>query len=147
VDKDLHILVVDDTAVMRTMLRRSLSSLGFKNITDCRSAEEALDKLHESSFDLIISDWSMPKMSGLEFFQELQHTERLKKVPFLVITANTDRRTVLTALKAGIVFYVTKPFTLEALREKVEAVLTPQRVEESAKAAAEHLAAITKNTE
>ena len=118
--KDRTIMVVDDAATFRTIARRMLHSLGYYHIVDCSSAEDALRKLEEEKVDLIISDWTMPGMSGLDFFNKLRDDERFKELPFLVVTGNSDRRTLLSATKAGIPSYIVKPLSVDFLGKKLQ---------------------------
>jgi two-component system chemotaxis response regulator CheY len=122
--KERTIMVVDDAATFRTIARRMLHSLGYYRIVDCSSAEDALQKLEEEKVDVIISDWTMPGMSGLDFFTKLRADERFKELPFLVVTGNSDRRTILTASKAGIPSYIVKPLSAEFLGKKLQDIFS-----------------------
>ena len=120
--KDIRILVVDDFSGMRNILRHTLNLIGYDNVMEARNAQDALQKLSQESCQLIISDWTMPNMSGLEFLQALQADDRLRKVPFLMITAKAERDSVIAAAEAGVAHYMIKPFSAEALQKKIEAI-------------------------
>lgn len=120
--RDIRILVVDDFSGMRNILRHTLNLIGYDNVMEARNAQDALQRLSEESCHLIISDWTMPNMSGLEFLQALQQDHRLCKVPFLMITAKAERDSVIAAAEAGVAHYMIKPFSAEDLQSKIEAI-------------------------
>lgn len=120
--KDLRIMVVDDFAGMRTILKHTLRLLGYENVTEARGGQDALVKLQKEQCDLIISDWSMPNMSGLEFLSALKERSQFSNVPFLMITAKSERDNVIEAAQAGVAHYMIKPFSAEALQKKLEVI-------------------------
>ncbi|MEY4669134.1 MAG: CheY3 [Pseudomonadota bacterium] len=121
--KDIRIMIVDDFAGMRTILKQTLHLLGYERIVEARGGQDALLKLQSEPCDLIISDWSMPNMTGLQFLSALQEDPLLKKVPFLMMTAKSERSNVIEAAHAGVTHYMIKPFSAEALQDKLEAIL------------------------
>lgn len=124
-NKELRVLVVEDFSSMRTMIQNSLFTLGFSKISMVSSAVDAVRKIDAGvGFDLIISDWNMPKMTGLELLQYVRGAKQLKDVPFLMITAEAQRENIIEAAKAGVSQYIVKPFTVEALQEKIESILS-----------------------
>jgi two-component system chemotaxis response regulator CheY len=126
VDKNMHILVVDDFKTMRRIVGNLLNQLGFSNITDASDGEAALEKLAEAKFDLIISDWNMEPMSGFELLQIVRAKEcYLKTIPFVMITAESKPDNVIKAKQAGVNNYIVKPFNAETLKGKLQAVLGP----------------------
>jgi len=128
VDKKMRILIVDDFASMRQIVRKTLSSLGFENIAEAAGAVDAVRKMEEGEqFELIISDWNMPTMSGLELLNFVRGTSDMGKVPFLMITAEASRENIIQAAKAGVSQYIVKPFTAEALQQKLETILAKTR--------------------
>ena len=120
--KEIRIMVVDDFAGMRTILRHTLNLLGFHHITEARSGHEALGKLKQEPCELIISDWSMPNMTGLELLSALRDDAELQNVPFLMMTAKTERHNVIEAAHAGVAHYMIKPFSAEALQDKLDSI-------------------------
>jgi two-component system chemotaxis response regulator CheY len=117
--EDIKILVVDDFTTMRKIVRTQLASLGYLNVLEARDASEAVQKLEFDTFDLIISDWHMPAMSGFQLLEHIRGTKRLEKIPFILLTKETDKESVLTAKGQGITHYLGKPFNADALEQKV----------------------------
>jgi len=122
-DLDTRILVVDDFLTMRRMLQGNLRQLGFKNIELAVDGIEALEVLEEGDIDLILCDWSMPNMNGLDLLKVVRNDEELKNIPFIMITAEGRKRSVLEAIENGVTNYVMKPFSPQILCEKIEKAL------------------------
>lgn len=122
-DTSIRILCVDDFATMRRILKNILKQLGFTNITEADDGTTALEELKKGRFDLIISDWNMPKMSGLELLKTVRSMDDYKNIPFLMVTAEAQKQNVVEAVQAGVSNYVVKPFTAEAISEKIEKIL------------------------
>lgn len=123
-DKALPILVVDDFATMRRIVKSCLKQLGFENITEAEDGKIALDKLQLSEFKLVISDWNMPNMMGIDLLRHVRADERFKKLPFLMITAEAQKENVIEAAKAGVSNYIIKPFTPDQLESKLDAIFS-----------------------
>jgi two-component system chemotaxis response regulator CheY len=117
--RNANILIVDDLTSMRKVLRKLLHSIGFSRVTEARGASEAVIKLQSESFDLIISDWNMPTMTGQDLLEYVRSEPRFKDVPFVMLTSLTDRDSVVAALRSGVSDYLAKPFTVEELERKV----------------------------
>jgi two-component system chemotaxis response regulator CheY len=122
-DTSIKILIVDDFATMRRILKNILKQIGFKNILEADDGTTALDVLDKQPVDLIISDWNMPKMTGLELLKSVRANDRYKKTPFLMVTAEAQKQNVIEAVQAGVSNYVVKPFTAEAISEKLAKIL------------------------
>ncbi|WP_027358014.1 chemotaxis response regulator CheY [Desulforegula conservatrix] len=122
-DTSIKILCVDDFATMRRILKNILKQLGFNNITEADDGTTALEELKKSHYDLIISDWNMPKMTGLELLKTIRSTPEFKDIPFLMVTAEAQKQNVIEAVQAGVSNYVVKPFTAEAIAEKLQKIL------------------------
>lgn len=120
---DKHVLVVDDYNTMRRILRNLLSQIGFSNVEEAEDGSTGLRKLRERSFGLVISDWNMAPMSGLEFLKEVRSDGQLKDTPFIMITAESKTENVVAAKEAGVSNYIVKPFNADTLKKKIEAVL------------------------
>ena len=120
---DLKVLVVDDFATMRKIIKNILSQLGFKNIYEADDGTTALEVLKKEKIDLIISDWNMPKMSGLDLLKAVRSDPNLKDIIFIMVTAEAQKDNVIEAIKHGVNQYIVKPFTPETLKEKLEKVL------------------------
>ncbi|MDH5400822.1 MAG: response regulator [Cyclobacteriaceae bacterium] len=122
--EDKKVLVIDDSAVLRAILAKNLEQVGFlkDNITESKDGEEGLEKMMVDKFDLVITDWYMPKMDGLEFVKLMKDKDHLKNVPLLMVTSEMDGRKELEAFRAGISAYIIKPFTANDLESKIKEV-------------------------
>lgn len=118
-DLKMKILIVDDIASMRRIVFDSLSQIGFNNIFEAKNGENALKTLKLNKIDLILCDWNMPNMNGLELLKAVRSDEELKNTPFIMITAESKKENVLDAIKAGVNNYIVKPFDTESLKEKI----------------------------
>lgn len=125
VNKAMNILIVDDYKTMLKIIRNLLNQLGFNNIDEATSAPAALELMSKKDYNLIISDWNMEPMTGLEFLQKVRTTEKTKTLPFIMITAESKTENVIIAKKAGVSNYIVKPFTANILKDKLTAVLGP----------------------
>jgi len=123
-DPNIKILVVDDMATMRRIIKGLLEQLGFKNIDEAEDGKVALQKLKSSKYDFVVTDWNMPNMTGLELVQEIRKDPELKHLPVLMVTAEAKKENVLMAIKAGVNNYIVKPFTAEVLKEKIEKIFS-----------------------
>jgi two-component system, chemotaxis family, chemotaxis protein CheY len=122
-DKHIKILVVDDFATMRKVIRNLLKQVGYENIAEAEDGVGALKALKSQKVDLVISDWNMPNMTGLELLKAVRSDEDLKSTPFLMVTAEALQDNVIAAIKAGVNNYIVKPFTAEVLNEKIMKIL------------------------
>ena len=122
-DLSMNVLVVDDYSTMRRILRGLLQQIGFTRIDDATDGGAALVKLRENAFGLVISDWNMAPMTGLQLLQEVRADGKLKETPFIMITAESKAENVVAAKAAGVSNYIVKPFNADTLKKKIEAVL------------------------
>ncbi len=122
-DTSIKVLIVDDFATMRRILKNILKQLGFKNLVEADDGTSAWEVLQGQSIDLIISDWNMPKMTGLELLKKVRASDNHKRTPFLMVTAEAQKQNVIEAVQAGVSNYVVKPFTAEAISDKLEKIL------------------------
>ena len=118
----IKVMVVDDQASMRAMIRRSLQDLGFRDVRDKGDAAEALAAVRTERVHLIISDYNMPDMDGLQFLEEVRKDPVIGKTVFIMLTGSADREIVQKAAVLGVNNYVVKPFSAAALKEKIERV-------------------------
>lgn len=116
---DMKILVVDDFATMRRIIRTTLKQLGLQNIIEAADGTEALEILRTGNIDFVITDWNMPKMTGLELLKAIRADAVLKNTPVLLVTAEAEKENVIQAAQAGVNNYIVKPFTAAVLREKI----------------------------
>lgn len=115
----MRFLIVDDSSTMRRIIKNSLKRIGFEDIIEAGNGKEALEIFADA--DIILTDWNMPEMDGLEFVKQVR--SRNKAIPILMVTTNAAKDDIVEALKNGVNNYIVKPFTPETLKEKVEAVL------------------------
>jgi len=121
-DLDMKVLVVDDFATMRRILENILKQIGLTNISEADHGKAALKALKGEKFDLILCDWNMPQMSGLELLTEMRSDGELKDLPFVMVTAEAQKDNILEAVKAGVSSYIVKPFTAETVSEKLKKI-------------------------
>ena len=127
VDPGIRILIVDDQDTVLEILRGILRKLGFRNIDTAKEGEEALKRLKKAIFryGLVISDWNMQPLTGLELLEAVRGDPRLARTPFIMITGENTKDRVLEARDAGVTGYITKPFSADAVKRQIEAVLGP----------------------
>ncbi|WP_250501265.1 response regulator [Caballeronia sp. GAWG1-5s-s] len=119
VNAQTRLLVVDDMATMRGLIRKMLRAIGYLIIDEADSGVSALEKLRTQKFDVVVTDWNMPNMDGLTLLQEIRKSEGHADVPVLMVTAEKKRENVLAAIHAGASGYVVKPFSEAALADKL----------------------------
>jgi len=121
-DLNMKVLIVDDFATMRRILRNVLKQIGFKNMIEADDGKTALKELKKGNFNLILCDWNMPEMSGLELLNIVRSDDELKNIPFVMVTAEAQKDNIVEAVKAGVSNYVVKPFTAEKINEILQKV-------------------------
>lgn len=123
IDPNIPILVVDDYKTMLRIIRNLLKQLGFNNIDEATDGSSALQKLRDKAYGLVISDWNMEPMTGLELLKEVRADTQLGKLPFIMVTAESKSENVVAAKQAGVSNYIVKPFNAETLKSKLEAAI------------------------
>ena len=123
VDKNMNILIVDDYKTMLRIIRNLLRQLGFINIEEATDGSMALQMLRGGNFGLVISDWNMEPMTGLQLLREVRADAKLKGTPFIMVTAESKTENVIAAKEAGVSNYIVKPFNAETLQGKMVSVL------------------------
>ena len=123
VEKNMPILIVDDYKTMLRIIRNLLKQLGFDNVDEATDGSGALQKLRDKDFGLVISDWNMEPMSGLQLLKEVRADTKLKEMPFIMITAESKSENVIAAKEAGVSNYIVKPFNAATLKTKLNAVI------------------------
>lgn len=118
----IRVLVVDDQMTMRSLVRSSLGEIGFKQVEEATDGQEALKMLPEKQPHLVISDFNMPNMDGLELLRIIRSDMRTRKTAFIMLTGRADADLVKRAMQFGVNNYIAKPFTTETLKKKIEAV-------------------------
>jgi two-component system chemotaxis response regulator CheY len=116
-------LVVDDSATMRRIVVNALKSIGYENCVEAADGAEALQKC-DASIELIITDWNMPVMGGLEFVKNLRASPQHGKTPILMVTTRSVKEDIVQAVEAGVSSYILKPFTPQVLKEKIDQILS-----------------------
>jgi len=122
-DKTMSILIVDDYKTMLRIIRNMLKQIDFNNVDEASDGGEALTKLRAAKCGLVISDWNMEPMTGLQLLREVRADSRLKLTPFIMVTAESKAENILTAKQAGVSNYIVKPFNAETLQSKIARVL------------------------
>ncbi len=121
-DKNIRILIVDDFSTMRRIVKNLLHDLGFINTTEADDGKTAWATLQAGVFDLVVTDWNMPGMTGLELLKNIRSDARLCALKVLMVTAEAQRDQIIEAAKAGVNGYIIKPFTAVTLKEKLEKI-------------------------
>ncbi|HZH26927.1 MAG TPA: chemotaxis response regulator CheY [Azospirillaceae bacterium] len=120
----MKVLVVDDYATMRRIIRNLLTQIGFNDVDEAADGASALQKLRaDGKFGLVISDWNMEPMTGLQLLKEVRADAQLKDLPFIMVTAESKTENVVAAKQAGVNNYIVKPFNAETLKQKIQSVI------------------------
>ncbi len=120
----MKLLVVDDSSTMRRIIKNTLARLGHKEVIEAENGAEAWKQLEENKdIDVLITDWNMPEMNGLELVKKVRSKDEYEDMPIIMVTTEGGKAEVITALKAGVNNYIVKPFTPQVLKEKLEDVL------------------------
>jgi two-component system chemotaxis response regulator CheY len=123
VDMNMSILIVDDYKTMLRIIRNLLKQLGFNNVDEATDGSMALQKLRDKDYGLVISDWNMEPMTGIQLLREVRADSKLKALPFIMITAESKTENVVAAKEAGVNNYIVKPFNAATLKTKLTTVL------------------------
>lgn len=123
VDMKMPILIVDDYKTMLRIVRNLLKQFGFENVDEAANGGEAFNKMKEKQYGLVISDWNMEPVTGIQLLQQVRADANMKDTPFIIITAESKAENVIAAKEAGVSNYIVKPFNAETLKQKLTAVL------------------------
>lgn len=118
----MNVLIVDDQVTMLRIIRNFLHQIGFKNIKEATDGGQAIEQVKKEKFDLIISDWNMEPVTGLDFLKAVRAMPECKTIPFIMVTAENKTENVIIAKQAGVSNYIVKPFSLDTFRTKIEHV-------------------------
>ena len=121
-NKNLKFLIVDDFSTMRRIVRNSLKELGYTDVDEAEDGVAAFNKLRNTHFDFVVSDWNMPNMSGIELLKAIRADANLKNLPVLMVTAEAKKENIIEAEEAGANGYVLKPFTTATLEQKLNVI-------------------------
>jgi len=116
----MKVLVVDDFATMRKIIKNVLKQISLENVVEAENGKHALDILKKEEIDLIISDWIMPEMTGIDFLKACKQDDAIKTIPFLMVTAEAQKDCIMEAIKSGVDNYIVKPFTPEKLQGAID---------------------------
>ena len=126
VDLSMPVLIVDDYNTMVRIIRNLLRQLGFEHIDDANDGSEALEKMQQLKYGLVISDWNMEPMTGYALLQQVRSDPALAKTPFIMVTAESKTENVIAAKKAGVSNYIVKPFNAQTLKSKIDSIFPDQ---------------------
>jgi len=118
----MKVLIVDDFATMRRIVRNVLKQVGLTSIVEADNGKAALKVLKKENVDLILCDWNMPEMSGIDLLKAVKSDNALKNIPFVMVTAEAQKDNIIEAVKAGVSSYIVKPFTAETVSEKLNTI-------------------------
>lgn len=121
----MKVLVVDDYSTMRRIIRNLLNQIGYADVDEASDGGDALSKLRQVHYGLVISDWNMEPMTGYDLLKQVRADDKLKATPFIMVTAESKTDNVIAAKKAGVDNYIVKPFNAATLQQKINAVMTP----------------------
>ena len=121
-DMNIKILVADDFPEVTRVIRNILKNIGFTNIREADSGKAVLRALKKEKYDLILCDWNMQDMTGVEVLKKIRSDDELKEIPFIMVTAEAEKEKILEAIKAGVSNYIVKPFTAQAISEAIKKV-------------------------
>jgi len=122
INLNMKVLIVDDFATMRKIVRNILKQIGFTNIVEADDGANALSIIKQEKIDFVVTDWNMPNMTGLELLKNMRAQDKAKDIPVLMVTAEGLAENVVDAVKAGVDNYVVKPFTAEVVQGKIEQI-------------------------
>lgn len=124
VDMNMSVLIVDDYQTMLRIMKNLLGQIGFKNVDEATDGKAALDLMKHKKYGLVISDWNMEPMTGIELLRSVRgDVGKNREVPFIMVTAESKTENVIEAKKAGVNNYIVKPFNAETLKMKITSVL------------------------
>ncbi|HVC21722.1 MAG TPA: response regulator [Vicinamibacterales bacterium] len=120
----MRFLVVDDSSTMRRIIINTLNKLGHQDVVEAANGREGIDRLSDGgAVDLIITDWNMPEMSGIDFIRAVRTMDKLRELPVLMVTTNAAKDDIVQAMEAGVNHYIVKPFTPDTFKDKIAAAL------------------------
>lgn len=121
-DPNMRVLIVDDFSTMRRIVRNILRQIGLNNVVEADDGTTAWDVLNREKIDFIVSDWNMPKMTGIELLRKVRASEQFADMPFLMVTAEAQQENIIEAAQAKVSNYIVKPFTADTLQQKIDKI-------------------------
>ncbi|MBQ7618440.1 MAG: chemotaxis response regulator CheY [Desulfovibrio sp.] len=119
---NMRVLIVDDFATMRRIVRNILRQIGISNVVEADDGTTAWDILNREKIDFIVSDWNMPKMPGIDLLRKVRASEQFAALPFLMVTAEAQQENIIEAVQAKVSNYIVKPFTADTLKQKIDKI-------------------------
>ena len=120
---DLKILIVDNSPTMRRILANTVVKAGYPDCSEAEDGKDALAKLMAGNFDLLMTDWNMPNMNGLELTEAVRGDSKLKEIPILMVTTRNMKEDIVNAIKIGVNGYIVKPFDIKTLNVKIKEII------------------------
>lgn len=121
-DPNMRVLIVDDFSTMRRIVRNILRQIGLNNVVEADDGTTAWDILNREKIDFVVSDWNMPKMTGIELLRKVRSSEEFAELPFLMVTAEAQQENIIEAVQAKVSNYIVKPFTADTLQQKIDKI-------------------------
>lgn len=121
-DTNMRILVVDDFATMRRIIKNILRQLGMTNVVEADDGTTAWEVLNRDNIDFVVSDWNMPQMTGIDLLRKVRSSEEYADMPFLMVTAEAQQENIIEAVQAKVSNYIVKPFTPDTLKQKIDKI-------------------------
>ena len=121
-DPNMRVLIVDDFATMRRIVRNILRQIGLQNVVEADDGTTAWDVINREKIDFIVSDWNMPKMTGIELLRKVRGSELYADIPFLMVTAEAQQENIIEAAQAKVSNYIVKPFTADTMKQKIDKI-------------------------
>jgi two-component system chemotaxis response regulator CheY len=122
-DTSIKILIVDDFATMRKIIKKLLGKIGYQDVHEAENGQVALEMLKSDNFNFILADWNMPEMNGLDLLKTIRKDEKYKDIPFVLVTSEASKNNIIAAIQAGANDYIVKPFNADALQETIKKIL------------------------
>jgi two-component system chemotaxis response regulator CheY len=119
----MRFLIIDDSVTMRRIIANILARLGYPEVVHASNGREALDRLAAETVDVVITDWYMPEMNGLDFVKTLRNSPATSHIPIMIVTANAASDDIQHALQLGVRGYILKPFTVETMKDKIDVLM------------------------
>ena len=119
---NMRVLIVDDFATMRRIIRNILRQLGFTNFVEADDGVQAWEVLQRDRIEFIVSDWNMPNMTGIDLLRRVRGDQRTAHIPFLMVTAEAQQENIIEAVQARVSNYIVKPFTADTLRQQIDKI-------------------------
>ena len=119
----MRILLVDDSNTMRRIERNTLEKMGYADVVEAQDGAEAVEKVASGGFQLVLMDWNMPNMTGIDALKAIKADPAHRSLPVIMVTSESEKSRIMEALQSGAASYVVKPFQADTLQDKINAVM------------------------